>query len=123
MLKGSSTASMDRWGRVSIPSDFLKTFKEKFGNEVFVTSTDDRNLQIYPLAAWFELVDNLYKEKKDDPLLSQFLMKTNYNGQRARIDRYGSIQIHSFLMKKIKLEGKINIEGREDHLELMPEHM
>jgi hypothetical protein len=43
--------------------------------EVFVTSTDDRTVQIYPLAAWFELVDNLHKGKRDDLLLRKFLMK------------------------------------------------
>ena len=123
MLKGSSTASMDRWGRVSIPSDFLKTFEEKFGNEVFITSTDDRTLKIYPLVVWHAQVGKLFKAKKSDPLLRQFLMKTNYNGQRARIDRYGRIQIHRFLRKKIMLEGKINIEEKEGHLELRPERM
>jgi len=123
MLKGSATTTMDRWGRIKIPSDFLKTFKEKFGNEVFVTSTDDRNIQIYPLAAWFKLVDNLHKGKRDDLLLRKFLIKTNYNGSKARVDKYGRVQIPGFIMKKIGLEGKINIEGREDHLELIPTWM
>ena len=84
-----------------------------------MTSMDDKNIQIYPLATWHELVDNLYKEKKDDPLLRQFLMKTNYNGQKVEIDKYGRIHIPSFLRKKIRMEGEITIEGREDHLELM----
>jgi len=114
---------MDRWGRIRIPSDFLKTFKEKFGDEVFVTSMDDKNIQIYPLKVWYGLVDNLYKGKKDELMLRQFLMKTNYNGQRGRIDRHWRIQIYSFPRKKINLEGKINIKGREDHLELMPARM
>ena len=36
---------------------------------------DDKNIQIYPLTAWFELVDNLHKGKRDDLLLRKFLMK------------------------------------------------
>jgi len=105
-------------GRVRIPSDLLKSFKEKFGNEVFVTSMDDRNIQMYPLATWHELADKLSKGKKDDPLLRKFLMRANYNGQIVRIDRFRRIQIPGFLRKKIKLEGEIAIEEREDRLEL-----
>jgi MraZ protein len=123
MLRGNATATLDEKGRVAIPAAFKKAFEQAGGNEVFVTSTDDNNIQIYLLATWCELVDNLYKEKKDDPLLRQFLMKTNYNGQKAGIDKYGRIHIPSFLRKKIKLEGKINIEGREDYLKLMPARM
>jgi len=122
-MSGVSKTSIDRWGRIRIPSDFLKTFKEKFGNEVFVTSTDDRNLQIYPLAAWFELVDNLHKGKRDDLLLRKFLVKTNYNGSKARVDKYGRVQIPGFIMKKIGLEGKIAFVQWEDHLELKLENM
>jgi MraZ protein len=120
MLRGNATAILDEKGRVAIPAAFRKAIEQSGESEVFVTSTDDKNIQIYSLTAWFELVDKLCKEKKDDPLLRQFLMKTNYNDQKADIDKYGRIHIPSFLRKKIKLEGKIGIEAREDHLELMP---
>jgi len=119
MLTGMARARIDKWGRVKIPSDMLKSFKEKFGNEVFVTSMDDRNIQIYPLATWHELADNIHRTKKDDPLLRRFLMKANYNGQIIRIDRFGRIRIPGFFRKKIKLEGEKSISLKEDHLELM----
>jgi DNA-binding transcriptional regulator/RsmH inhibitor MraZ len=108
MFIGKATAKIDKWGRIRIPSNFLKTFKEKFGNEVFVTSTDDRNLQIYRLAAWFELVDNLHKGKRDDLLLREFLIKTNYNGSKARVDKYGRVQIPGFINEE-------NRAGRRDN--------
>ena len=120
-LTGMATAKIDRWGRVKIPSDLLKLFKEKFGSEVFVTSTDDRTIRVYPLAAWLELVGGLPNGKKVDPLLRQFLMKANYNGQMARVDKSGRVQIPGLLRKKIKLEGRIATEGKEGYLELRPE--
>jgi len=123
VMRDVSKISFDRWGRVRIPSDFLKTFKEKFENGVFVTSTDDRNIQIYPLATWFKFIDNLLKGKKDHPLLRQFLMKTNFNGQKAKIDKYRRVQIPRFLRKRIKLKGEIAFIQREDHLELKPASM
>ena len=123
VMRDVSKISFDRWGRVRIPSDFLKTFKEKFENGVFVTSMDDINVRIYPLTAWLQLAGGLDRGKRNDPLLRQFLMKTSYNGQKARIDRYGKVQIPGFLRKKVKMEGKIAISQREDHLELKPASM
>jgi MraZ protein len=119
MLRGSATAILDEKGRVAIPAAFRKAIEQSGESEVFVTSMDDRTVQIYPLTAWLELVDNLFKEKKDDPVLRKFLMKTNYNGQKARIDRYGKVQIPGFSRKKINLEGEIAFNQREDYLELM----
>jgi DNA-binding transcriptional regulator/RsmH inhibitor MraZ len=108
---------------VAIPAAFRKAIEQAGENEVFVTSTDDKTVQIYPLTAWLQLVGGRDKGKRGNPLLRQFLMKANYNGQKAGIDRFGRVQIRGFLRKKIKLKGKINIEGREDHLELMPARM
>jgi len=77
MFMGRATAKIDKWGRVKIPSNLLRIFKEKFGNEVFVTLMDDKTIKIYPLKAWHELADNIHKTKKDGPLLRRFLMKTS----------------------------------------------
>jgi len=116
-----ATAKIDRWGRIKIPSDFMKTCRKESGNEVFVTSTDDRTLKIYHLAAWHARVDKLLKERKKDPLLRRFLMKANYNGQVARVDRFGRVQIPGPLRKRIsRLEGRIVIEEGKGYLELKP---
>jgi len=120
MFIGTSTAKIGRWGRVKIPSDFLKTFKAKFADEVYVTSMDDKGVQVYPLMNWFEFVDNLHKGERDDPLLRRFLMKASYNCQRIKVDRYGRIKIPRFLGKKINLEGEMEFGDREDHLIMSP---
>jgi len=116
---GTAIAKIDKGERIRIPSDLLKTCEEEFGNEVFITSTDDRTVQIYPLAVWRGRVDSLTKEKKADPLLRRFLLKANYNGQIVKIDGRGRIQIPGFLKKKIRLAGKITFTRREGRLELM----
>jgi DNA-binding transcriptional regulator/RsmH inhibitor MraZ len=120
-LTGMATAKIDKWRRIRIPPDFLKACKEESGGEVFITSTNDRILEIYPLATWHAQVDKLLKEKKDDPLLRRFLMKANYNGQVARVDRFGRVQIPGLIRKKIKLEGEMIVKEKEGHLELRPE--
>jgi DNA-binding transcriptional regulator/RsmH inhibitor MraZ len=120
MFKKRENAGFDKWGRIRLPADFLKTCKEESGDEVFVISTDDRTFQIYPLAAWHARVGKLFKVKKDDPLLRQFLVKANYNGQVAKVDGFGRIRIPALLRRKIKQKGEIAIEEKENHLDLVP---
>jgi DNA-binding transcriptional regulator/RsmH inhibitor MraZ len=119
-LRGMATAKIDKWGRIRIPSDFLKTCKEECADEVFIASTDDGTLDIYPLAAWLARVDKLLKEKKDDPLLRRFLLKAHYNGQVVRVDGFGRVRIPGLLRKKIRLEGVLTLEEGEGYLELTP---
>lgn len=117
---GTATAKMDKLASVRILPYFPRISKEQFGHEVFVTSMDDRSIQIYPLTAWFEFVDNLHNGERDDPLMQRFLMKASYNGQRAKVDGYGRTKIPRFLGKKINLEGEMELGEREDRLVLSP---
>jgi len=45
-------------------------------------------------------------------------MRANYNGQVARADKFGRVQIPGLIRKKIKLEGILAIDRGEDCLEL-----
>jgi DNA-binding transcriptional regulator/RsmH inhibitor MraZ len=117
---GTATAKIDKWGRIKLPADFMETCKEESVDEIFITSTDDSTVEIYPLAIWHQRVDKLLKERRKDPLLRRFLMKANYNGQVARVDRFGRVRIPGLLRKKIRLEGVLTLEEGEGYLELTP---
>jgi DNA-binding transcriptional regulator/RsmH inhibitor MraZ len=120
MEKESNIIRLDKLGRIRLSSALRRVVEASGEGEVFVSSTDDRTIKIYPLAAWHARVGKLFKEKKDDPLLRQFLVKANYNGQMARVDGFGRIRIPALLRRKIKQEGEIVIEERKDHMELKP---
>jgi division/cell wall cluster transcriptional repressor MraZ len=120
MLRGSSTINMDIWGRVKIPSEFLRVFEE-YGKEVFITSIDLRNILVYPLAEWMKIATR-DSEKADDPLVRRSMLRINRHGLKTEIDEQGRILIPKELREVTNLKGKIEIEGREDHLELMPAH-
>jgi DNA-binding transcriptional regulator/RsmH inhibitor MraZ len=78
MMRGSTTVNMDRGGRVRIASEFLKIFEEKYGNEVFITSIDGKNVLIYPLVEW-EKIGAIASEKADDPLTRDAMRKINFH--------------------------------------------
>lgn len=72
VLKGREKVQLDMWGRFRLPADFLKICKEEFENEVFITSTDDRTLKIYRLAAWHARSTSPLRRKSTIPCCSGF---------------------------------------------------
>jgi len=68
----SDITRADKFGRIKLPSAFCRTVEETSDGEIFITSTDDRTIEIYPLAAWHARVDKLLKEKKDDLYCGNF---------------------------------------------------
>lgn len=116
MLKGSSTTTFDKFRRFRIPAKFRKIIEEKYGKEVFVTSFSLKNIRIYPLAEWDKFASIICLRIKEDPKARRLALRINRLGIKTEIDKYGRVMIHKLLRDKINLEGKITIEGREDHL-------
>jgi len=117
-LKGSSITTLDKWGRVRIPLKFRRKIEEKYGKEVFVTSFDQKNILIFPLPEWENMTSGIGERAKENPTLRKFVIIINRLGMMKEMDRQGRILIHDLLRKRINLEGKIVVEGKEDHLVL-----
>ena len=116
MLEGSSITILDKWGRVRIPVRFFRIIEEKHGRDVFVTSVDDENVQIYPLAELGKFASRICSRIKEDPKARRLALRINRLGIKTEIDRYGILMIHKFLRDKISLGSKVVVEGMEDHL-------
>lgn len=118
MLTGTSTATLDKFGRIRIPARFRKIIEEKYGKEVFVTSFSLKNIRIYPLAEWDKFASIICERIKEDPKAMRLALRINRLGMKTEMDKHGRVMIHKLLRDRINLEGKITIEGREDHLVL-----
>lgn len=118
MLKGSSVTTLDKWGRIRIQAKFMNFIEGKYGKEVFVTSVDQKNILIYPLLEWENITSPIGEIAKENPTLRNFVIIINRLGMKTEMDKYGRILIHKLLRDKVNLEGKIVVEGRENHLVL-----
>jgi len=118
MLKGSSVTTLDKWGRIRIPAKFRRIIDEKYGKEIFVTSFDQKNILIFSMAEWENITSPIGERARDNPTLRKFVIRINRLGMMKKMDRQGRILIHDLLRKRINLEGKIVVEGKEDHLVL-----
>ena len=118
MLKGIYISKIDKWGRVRIPKALRRTIETKYGNEVFVTTVDVRDVRIYPLSKW-ELIERKMREQYEENRIIQKVMeRTAFFGLVGKIDKQGKILIHKLLREKIKLKGKILIEGKGKYLKI-----
>ena len=118
MLEGKFISVMDRWGRVRIPRALHRIIEDKYGNEIFVTTVDVRDVRIYPLAEW-ELIERKMREKYEENRIIQKVMeRTAFFGMLGKIDKQGRILIHKLLREKIKLDGEILIEGKGKYLKV-----
>ena len=52
MPRGMSRAKIDDKGRIKLPAGFLHFFDALPERKVFVTSTDRKIAEIYPIASW-----------------------------------------------------------------------
>ncbi|MCP2597502.1 hypothetical protein NLC30_01855 [Candidatus Aminicenantes bacterium AC-334-E05] len=109
---------MDKWGRVRIPKALQRIIEVKYGNEVFITTVDVRDVRIYPLSEW-ELIEKKMREQyKENRIIQKVMERTAFFGLVGKIDKQGRILIHKLLREKIKLEGKILIEGKGKYLKV-----
>jgi|Deesub1362B_J571_1020462.scaffolds.fasta_scaffold00655_18 MraZ protein len=118
MLKGSFIAKIDGRGRVKIPRALYRIIETKYGNEVFITTVDVKDVRIYPLSEW-ELIERKMREKyEEDRIIQKVMERTAFFGMSGKIDKQGRTLIHKLLREKIKLEGKILIEGMGKYLKV-----
>ena len=118
ILKGKFISMMDRCGRVRIPRTLHRIIETKYGNEVFITTVDVKDVRIYPLSEW-ELIERKMREQyEENRIIRKVMERTAFFGLVGKIDKQGRILIHKLLREKIKLEGEILIEGKGKYLKL-----
>ncbi|MCP2520040.1 hypothetical protein NLD30_06290 [SCandidatus Aminicenantes bacterium Aminicenantia_JdfR_composite] len=118
MLRGKFISVMDKWGRVRIPKALQRIIEVKYGNEVFITTVDVRDVRIYPLSEWELIEKKMRKQYKENRIIQKVMERTAFFGLVGKIDKQGRILIHKLLREKIKLEGKILIEGKGKYLKV-----
>jgi len=120
MLKGVSTTKMDEKGRIIIPSKFRKIIEAKYGRDVYLISFDRKSILLYPVSIW-EGLRFMLGERKERTLIQEIMIRKASSGKVVKIDNRGRILIPQTLREEAKLEKKLIIEGRRNHLRLSRE--
>lgn len=101
---GTYTAKVDDRGRLKLPADF-KEFLASFGdNRVFITSLDERTLQLYPISVWRYNLEFLMKYSDDPEAAESVAMIANANGCGSVIDEQGRVLLPQEIRRRLGLE-------------------
>jgi MraZ protein len=116
VLMGHAPARIDEKGRLKVPSNFRKIIEERFGQDLFITSTDGERALVYPLAVWYEFQSRLAKVPSTSMAKVKLLERVNYFGQVSTIDAQGRVLVPAVLRNVAGIADDVVIIGNQDHL-------
>jgi MraZ protein len=118
MFRGSHTTRVDDKGRVKIPADFKREIDEKYGAQFYITSTDGKIAQIYPLEVWERKEQKISTQPSMHSRVRKFLDITSYWGQVMEIDNQGRLLLPSLLREKAALKDEVFVVGKLERLDV-----
>jgi transcriptional regulator MraZ len=120
-------ASVDEKGRLKLPAEFLEYLEALKVTKVFITTFDQRQARIYPIAVW--KVNEALFENSADPSAERLALLAKAFGGDAEIDKSGRVLLPSKLREILDLEkqpvmldvyhGRINVVSKKIHDERM----
>jgi MraZ protein len=122
-------ASVDEKGRLKLPAEFLEYLEALKVTKVFITTLDQRQARIYPIAVW-KVNEALFENSTDNAGAAErlALLAKAYGGD-AEIDKSGRVLLPAKLREALDLEkqpvwldvyhGRINVVNKRIHDERM----
>jgi transcriptional regulator MraZ len=103
-------ARIDDKGRIKLPADFFHFFEALPERKVYVTSTDGRIAEIYPISTWKE-TEKFYIANRTLGSARRALFTAGRLGSNGEIDSQGRLTIHS------TLRAELGLDNQELHLQ------
>jgi len=120
-------ASVDEKGRLKLPAEFLEYLEALKVTKVFITTFDQRQARIYPIAVW-KVNEALFENSAEAAAERLALLAKAYGGD-AEIDKSGRVLLPAKLREILDLEkqpvwldvyhGRINVVNKKIHDERM----
>jgi MraZ protein len=112
MFRGSQDAKVDEKGRLKVPSAFRALLDASGVTQFFVTSTNGKAAEIWPLPEWEKVEARLAKESSMDDAVEEYMDLVNFYGQQVEMDAQGRILLPQQLRSKARLDAEVKVMGR-----------
>jgi len=116
MFRGNHPTRIDEKGRLKLPAEYKRRAEEVYGPQFYITSTDGKRAEVYPLKEWERIEDALAKIPKFNPAKKKFLDVTNYYGQVVEMDAQGRVLVPQLLRESAGLAGEVVVLGMQTYL-------
>lgn len=117
MFKGEFEHTLDKKGRIILPSKFRETISAKYIESVVITLGIDKCLVVFTPDVWDKKVNKLKEVPKTDDMRFFARLFTARAGDAA-IDKQGRISIPLKLRREAGIDKEIIIIGTIDHMEI-----
>jgi MraZ protein len=117
MFRGNHPAKVDEKGRLKLPSAFKQLLDAQAVTQVYITSTDGKSAEIWPLPEW-EKRESQLAEFTLDESVAKYLKLTSYYGQQVEIDNQGRVLLPQILRGTAQLDGEVTVTGSATYLEV-----
>ena len=121
MFRGNNPAKVDDKGRLKIPSAFKALLDAANVTELYITSTDGRKAEIWPLPEWEKREKLLADESNMNDSVEKYLNLTSYYGQQVEMDSQSRVVLPQKLRDRGKLDAEVVVLGKLVYLEVQNE--
>src|SRR6202522_124062 len=112
MFSRCDEANIDDKRRRKAPSRFTSLMDAANVTHFFVTSTNGKWAEIWPLPEWEKGEQRLAKVSALDDAVEEFLTVVNFYGQQVEMDNQGRLLLPQALRTKAALDGEVKVMGQ-----------
>ncbi len=116
MFRGNHPAKIDEKGRLKMPSAFKQLMDAQSVTQFFVTSTNGKRAEIWPLPEWEKVEERLAGASALDDAVEEYLNLVNYYGQQVEMDNQGRLLLPQILRTKASLDAEVTVMGMRTFL-------
>ena len=121
MFRGSQQAKVDEKGRLKLPSDFKKLVDAQNVTQFYITSSDGKFAEIWPLPEWEKREKQLNESSTMDEAVQTYLTWTSYYGHQVEIDNQARVLLPQLLRDEARLDAEVMVVGKLTYLEVKNE--
>ena len=116
MFRGNHPAKIDEKGRLKMPAAFKQMVDAQNVTQFFVTSTNGKRADIWPLPEWEKVEERLAGASALDDAVEEYLNLVNYYGQQVEMDNQGRLLLPQILRTKASLDAEVTVMGMRTFL-------
>jgi MraZ protein len=118
MFRGNHPAKVDEKGRLKLPAAFKQLLDAQNVTQFYITSTDGKSAEIWPLPEWEKREVQLAEFSSMDDAVQKYLNLTSYYGQQVEMDNQARVLLPQILRGTARLDSDVAVFGKTTYLEV-----
>jgi MraZ protein len=118
MFRGNHPAKVDEKGRLKLPAAFKQLLDAASVTQFYITSTDGKSAEIWPLPEWEKREEQLADSSTLDDAVQKYLDLTSYYGQQVEMDNQARVLLPHILRGTATLDAEVTVFGKLNYLEV-----